>query len=145
MRHGAGIQQRAAHENKFGSGTPALRLHPLEKLLAIQAGQIEIAKHEIVAVRGEMRQRFFRTGRAFHRHAPRRKSFLHDLADAFFVVHHVDGMPAATPPTLPRAAIAGLAAGSGALAGLHVLRQQHAKFRAVALRGLHLDGSRRVP
>ena len=38
-----------------------------------------------------MRQRFFRTGRALHLHAPRRKAFLHDFADAFFVVHHVDG------------------------------------------------------
>src|ERR1700723_832175 len=140
MRQRSGIQQRAAHENEFGSRSSRARLNPFEEFLAVHARQIEIAKHEIVTVRGEMRQRLFRTGCAFHGHAPRRKPFLDDFADAFLVVHHVHRMS----PQCSRSR------GSGDRRPhrerwradfFHELRQPHAKFRALARAGLHLDAA----
>src|SRR5580704_10527886 len=89
-----GIEESPGHKHESWRCPLGVRAYAIEKLLSVQSRQIEITKNEFVLMSGEVRKRFFGTGGSFYNHSTGCQAFLHDLANALFVVHNKDGVAA---------------------------------------------------
>src|ERR1700693_153128 len=94
LRDLRGIEQSPSHKHESRSRPLRVRAYTIEKLFSVQSRQIEIAKNEFILMSGELRKRFFGAGGSFHNHSTSSQAFLHDLANALFVVHNKDGVAA---------------------------------------------------
>ena len=94
LRDLRGIEKSPGHKHESWPRPLRVRAYTIEKLLSVQSRQIKIAKNEFVLMGGKVQQCFFGAGRSFHNHSARSQAFMHDLANAFFVVHNKNGVAA---------------------------------------------------
>src|SRR6202041_998519 len=94
LRDLRGIEESPGHKHESWHSPLGMRAYTIEKLFSVQSRQIEITKNEFVLMSSEVGKRFFGAGGSFHNHSTGSQAFLHDLANALFVVHNKDGVAA---------------------------------------------------